>query len=485
MHPHEAQYGVKVRGARAGAPCGPSAQQDPAFLRRMSQKVGGRMPIGGGSPIATESELVDLRKEITKLDGEADQLHADAEKLVDGIRASGVDPLMDKDAFDKVDEAFKLADEKRQDAFELRKRADRVMQSLGVSPDRKETRTAGQDESPRVGALRLGENFVESETFTKVKELAGKDLRAAAAYLMGNPTEVLSADDLEVMLRAVTTPASPSALIPPDTRPPVLGIPMPTKILDLITVGQTDSDTVEYVIEVLQATAAAETIEGDPAVAASGILPESNFVFQEGTTTTKRIGHWTPVREKTLQNASQLRTILNTRLREGVLRRTEAQVIAGNGTGENIRGILNTTGINTVTMGSVGFETENALDALHRGITQCRLAEVEPNGVAIHPVDYEQDVVLLKDLNENYLFKIGEPASIWGKPAAITTAVTQNTAIVGAFEHAVLLVATALQVLASTEHADFFLRALVALKAEYRAAFYVDRPAAFTAVTGI
>lgn len=440
-------------------------------------------------PGFTENDLLNARNEVARLQADHDQKRLAADNLVEEVRASGVDPSTDKDAFTRIDEAYKASDTIADDLVKARHRADRIMDSLGKRPEQRTAPKDGEgDEERRSRAVSLREvakRFVEHENYPRIRDLAKQDLRAAAAFMQANPTEIATSEEVEAVLRAITIPTSPSPLIPPDYRPPVDVIYRPTRILDLITIGQTGSDLVQYVVEVYHAPASLEVQDGDPTVAGSGLLPEEDFEFVPAETGIKRIGGWTPARESQLSDAGQLQTLIEKGLTTKTRQHTEDRVVAGNGVGDNLKGILNTTGIGAVTLGSAGHVGETPLDAIHRGITACRLAFVEPNGIAMDPVDYEQDVVLAKDSVGNYLFKIGEPTSVWGKPTAVTTAVPNGTTVVADWSHAFLLIRTPLVVLASNEHADFFLRGLVAIKAEYRAAFYVDRPAAFTEVTGI
>lgn len=440
-------------------------------------------------PGFTENDLLNARNEVARLQAEHDSKRLAADNQVEEIRASGVDPSTDEDAFTRVDEAYKVADELADKLVKARHRADRIMDSLGKRPEKRTAPNGDEgegEERPAVLDVRLlGKRLVEHENYARIRELAATDIRAAAAFMQANPTQIASQDEVEALLRAITIPTSPSPLIPPDYRPPVDVIYRPTRILDLITIGNTGSDLVQFVVEVYHAPAAAETEDGDPTVDGSGELPEEDFEFVPAETGVKRIGGATPARESQLSDAGQLQTLVSKGLITKTRQHTEDRVIAGNGVGDNLKGILNTTGIGSVTLGSTGHAGETPLDAIHRGITACRLAFVEPNGIAMDPVDYEQDIVLAKDSVGNYLFKIGEPSSVWGKPTAVTTAVPNGTTVVADFSHAILLIRTPIVVLASNEHKDFFTRGLVEIKAEYRGAFYVDRPAAFTEVTGI
>jgi HK97 family phage major capsid protein len=115
-------------------------------------------------------------------------------------------------------------------------------------------------------------------------------------------------------------------------------------------------------------------------------------------------------------------------------------------------------------------------------------AFLPPDGIVIHPLDW-QDIRLLRTADGIYIW--GEPMDpgperIWGLPAVVTTAMTQNTALVGAFQTASQTFRRADVTFAiSSEHSDFFIRNQLMLRIEERLALVVYRPPAFCTVTGI
>jgi HK97 family phage major capsid protein len=157
-------------------------------------------------------------------------------------------------------------------------------------------------------------------------------------------------------------------------------------------------------------------------------------------------------------------------------------MISGDGTGENLRGILNTSGIQS--QDGTGMPSA---EAILRGITKVRLAFLEPNAVLMHPNDYMQ-ARLATDANGNYILgppNLPGPAQAWGLPIVQSTVVTEGTAIVGKWDEAVLWVREGASISASDSHSDFFVRNMVAVLGEGRFAFGVPRPAAFCQVTAV
>jgi HK97 family phage major capsid protein len=126
-----------------------------------------------------------------------------------------------------------------------------------------------------------------------------------------------------------------------------------------------DNNTLPYVQEG-GAYNALETAEGTT-------KPDLGLTLVDATATAQTIAAYQKVRKQVLEDTAALQSILDERLRYAVRRRLEGQVIAGNGTDPNIRGILNTSGIGTVT-----FTAGDVLaDKILAGITQIYLADGE------------------------------------------------------------------------------------------------------------
>jgi HK97 family phage major capsid protein len=415
---------------------------------------------------ATVSKVKD---ELTAVRGEAAVAWKAFDEYREHTAKENIDVTKDKTAFEKGEELHRAYAEKAQRAAELETMLVKSIEMLGADAPRPlEGIKGGGDElegsrGERKRLPSMGEKFMDR----------GK--------VEVSPVKVLDREHAKALITGLSD-TSAGAFVTAD-RQGFYGLLLQTPVvLDLITTGETDSDTVEYVKQTSFTNAAAETAEATSL--SDGSKPESAMAFAVVQALVRTIAHWIPVTKRALNDAAGLRTLIDSQMREGVRQRLEAQVINGNGTGENLRGILNTTGIGTV---AVGASPDQRLDAIHRAITTVRLAFIEPNAVALHPQDFE-DIRLMKNANGDYLY--GSPAqagptTIWGLPSAVTTNVPNGTGIVGKFNEAILWMREGIALAASDSHADFFIKNLVAILAEARAAFGIPRPAAFCAVTGI
>ena len=112
-----------------------------------------------------------------------------------------------------------------------------------------------------------------------------------------------------------------------------------------------------------------------------------------------------------------------------------------------------------------------------------------PDGIVMNPADWAQ-VATLKTSTGEYLgggpFTSAQTPTLWGLPVAVTPVMVMNTALVGAFKTgAQIFRRGGLRVEASNSHQDFFIKNLVAIRAEERLALAVYRPSAFGTVTGV
>lgn len=169
----------------------------------------------------------------------------------------------------------------------------------------------------------------------------------------------------------------------------------------------------------------------------------------------------------------------------------EDQLLNGNGTGTNVRGLLNRVGIQTETAAD---NTDNA-DALFRAMTKVSTGSgFEADGIVINPVDY-QALRLSKDANGQYFgggfFSgqygngvIQEQPPLWGLRTVVTPAIAAGTVLVGAFAQSSSAISkSGIAVEATNSHDDDFTNNRITIRAERRLTLAVRRPAGLVKVT--
>jgi len=245
------------------------------------------------------------------------------------------------------------------------------------------------------------------------------------------------------------------------------------RVLDVIATGTMDGNSFDYDQEG-GSYAAAETAEGSA-------KPEAGITLTPATASAKTVAHWKKIRKQALADQAVLRSIIDSHLRYGVMRRLEAQIINGDGSGENIQGILNTSGIQTVANAAGPLA-----DLILSGITKIFLADGEADGVVLNPTDWQTVLTAKASGSGEYL--AGGPFStvastIWGVPLLPSPAEPVGVGLVGDFGMgAQVFVREGVNVLLSDSDQDDFIKNRVTMLGEGRFALAVWRPVAFASV---
>jgi len=260
------------------------------------------------------------------------------------------------------------------------------------------------------------------------------------------------------------------------------GLYRPLTIRDVITIGQTESDTVDYVRATAITNSAAGVAEADSTTPTdtTGLVPESAIAWERVQATVQEIAHWIPATKRALGDASQVRTLIDEFLRYGLAEELEDQIIDGSG-GNDLTGISNTSGIQ-----SQAYDT----DLLTTARKAKTLVRTNGRGIAnaylMHPNDWEAFDLLTNDTQGNFYF--GGPREmaaprLWGLPVVESEACTEGTAYVANFRTVTLWDRQQAQIQMSDGVENFFLKGLVAVLANMRAALGVIRPTAIVEVT--
>ncbi|MEV5770089.1 phage major capsid protein [Streptomyces antimycoticus] len=268
----------------------------------------------------------------------------------------------------------------------------------------------------------------------------------------------------------------------------------PLRVRDVVTNGTTTSDTVEYVrmtsitnaaAPVAEATtSAAPTAPGGAGAlvnaAGGGYKPESALAAARVTATVKTIAHWIPVTKRALSDAAQIRTLIDAFLRYGLEEELEDQMIQGDATGENFEGLGNVSGVQAQAWDTNEFTTTRKAKTKVRTVGRSI-----PNAYLFNPADVET-MDLKQDNEGRYYFGgpsgVGTASVLWGLPVIETEAVPAGTGYVGDFRKAILWDREQATIQMTDSHLDFFVRNLVAILAEMRAAFGVVQPNAFVEI---
>jgi len=270
--------------------------------------------------------------------------------------------------------------------------------------------------------------------------------------------------------------------------PRVVNYPLRSlRVADIFPMYSTGNDTIKYMEETTHTNNAAEIAEETDATSLTA-YGEAAIAMTERTVPVEKIAVWIPVTEEQMEDVAGFGEFINNRLTYMLQNRLDGQLVAGDGSTPNIRGVLNASSIQTQAKGS-----DPTPDAVFKAITLVRgytagTGFAEPSATLVHPLDW-QDIRLLRTADGIYIFGSpteSGPEQMWGVPVIVTSAETQNTICVGDFaNYAGLYVKRGIKVETSNSHGDFFTSGVLAVKATMRGAAVYFRGSAFCKVTGV
>lgn len=389
----------------------------------------------------------------------------EARAIVDGAKAAGRD--MNSDEIKAAN--GKLADVKNynaqitnsRDTEDLLDRLGKLNNGQHTVPDSAQSKT-------------IGEHFVKcaGDRLRAAKNTPGVSVSAPEYYGYKANTDTHITTD-----GAYIYPQIDTSVVRAYRRQPV--------VADLCGSGTLSSQSITYFVEGAR--------EGDFAtVPEAGKKPQMHYDFTTVTESITKIAGLIKLSDEMVDDLAFLVSEINTRLLYDLTIFEENQLLNGDGTAPNLRGLLNRSGIQT----EAGTGAGDNLDAIFRANTKVQVATgLRADGVVIHPNDF-QTFRLMKDGNQQYYgggpftgaYGNGggvpiEPA-LWGLPTVVTAAIAQGTVLVGAFQQASTVYRKGGVTVSSTNsNVDDFEHNLVTIRAEERLALAVRIPAAFVKVT--
>lgn len=213
--------------------------------------------------------------------------------------------------------------------------------------------------------------------------------------------------------------------------------------------------------------------------------------YTEVTETLKKLAGWIKLSMEMAEDYDFLVSEINNRLLFQLLLAEEDQILNGDGTGTNVLGLLNRTGLQVATSASAA----DNMDAIYRAQTSVfTKTGLRVDGLVVNPADYEK-LRLSKDANGQYLaggpftgqYGVGgvlQDPPLWGIRTIQTTAVDQGTILLGAGKAgATVYRKGGVRVEASNVDGEDFTHNRFTVLAEERLTLAVRRPDAFVNLT--
>jgi HK97 family phage major capsid protein len=304
----------------------------------------------------------------------------------------------------------------------------------------------------------IGEQFIESQ---ELREFAPKGRSAKAT---SSPFK----------LKTITSiTGSGGGGIIPEYLPGVV-VPnfMPLTVRDLLDVGTTESNLIEWVRELVFTNAASVVSEG-------ALKPQSNLTYERLNVPVETIAHWINASKQVLADFKQLATLINGRMTFGLKLAEEQEILMGDGVAGHLQGIVPQA---TNYSGAYAAANDTRIDVIRHAMLQVQLAYYPTTGIVMSPTDWHA-LELTKDTLHRYIYAspgMATPAMLWGVPVVQSYSFEPGDFLVGAFKLAATLFdREEAQILVSTENNDNFIRNMVTILCEERLGLAVTRPAAF------
>lgn len=429
-------------------------------------------------------DLKKKKQELAKLHNDAKQLYADMEAHEE-LRTSD-----NREKWSKMIDDGKALRAEIEQLEEMENLRTYAAEPADDPNGKKETPAGGDGVFSQPLRTTYGQKVLASEQFKVADKHSGKMANVPVGDLI---TRI--AGSRKAIFN--TTDAQGGYAVRADREAEIIDIARqrPFTILDLINIGQTSVDAVEYVVLNTRTNNAAVVPEWDAAITPGegdfsnkfGDKPQGDLTIDLKTAVVKTVAQWIPASRQILADAPNLRSMIDNELIYMIEFFLENQIVAGDGTGNNFTGILNTSGIQSRVHKVSGraFDADDTIgDTMRRMVTDIALEFYEADGFIVHPTQGE--ALELEKGTDGHYVNIYDPVAqrVWRKPVRETAAMTSGTIIAGAFKIATKLWDREQSNIRVGEPGNFFLQNAVAILAELRAAFAVTRPKAIEKATG-
>lgn len=295
-----------------------------------------------------------------------------------------------------------------------------------------------------------GQEFVKSDAYKAL--LAGQVQRArleVKAAVVSNDTTVF-----------------------PTQRPGVIrGDFAPLTIRELFPAIPVTSNMVNSLREASWTNSAAEVSQG-------AAKPDSDIAFEQYNVPITTVAHWIKVSNQLLADAPAIVSYIDTRARDGLAQRIDAQLLNGNGTSPNLSGLTDSGNFTAYTATS----DDLLVDAINRAKYTLWALGNMPDTVIVNPADWGAMERTREGANSG-MYLYGTPGTMAGVNPFGLRVVISNNMTAGKFLVGAIANSTALYVRqgATVEMGyvnDDFTKNLVTIRVEERLGLGVERPSA-------
>lgn len=337
------------------------------------------------------------------------------------------------------------------------KQADDLLTQIGQLNAKSGVRHVGGSDA--IHAKSVGEYYVQS------MQTAGLDVKSAIAH--GYEVECKANTDTNVE-------GAPSAGYTPyltqtDTEP-ARPYHRPLVVADLFSTGAITGTVLQYPVF--------DELEGNAKmVEETGAAPQVHW--NDPTWKQDKIGKvasFFGISEDMMDDLSWVIGEINDAAQYDLKLQEETQLLSGNGSENNLTGLFNRE-IQTMNKDELSDADRLSKAALQITTT----TNFQADAYVMNPLDFWK-LTIAKDANGNYL-NLTDGAKLWNIPTVATAAITEGTALVGAFKSAKVLRKGGLVVKMTDSDTDDFLHFKQKCRVSERLGLQVKYPKAFVKVT--
>jgi HK97 family phage major capsid protein len=393
-------------------------------------------------------DINEIKTLVEKVSDESASLLTDVRKQLqeqaDQLEASGKSAGETKELIDKIGQRIN----------EVEARLDKPLQAVIQQDEYK---------SP-------GQKFIEFEGWKSFCE---------RGWHQGGVKFDIPSRELKTTITSSTVGSSTPGILVPQRVPGIVKPPQRrVRVRDLIPFSTTTNNAVEYPQENTFTNAAS------PQSAEAASKAESALTFTISYANVQTLSHWIPATKQVLEDWGQLQAYIDVRLLDGLDDIEDNELLYGSGSSPHLNGLITQA---TDFAGTYNVASDTRIDKLNRAITELNANNYVPDGIVMNPVDWRIIQTIKTDAGgaNTGEYLLGGPVgnavpTLWGLPVAITTAMTAGGFLVGQFRGYVQgYDRMDARIDVSSEHYDYFIRNMVAIRAEKRLTIAVYAGAAF------
>lgn len=286
--------------------------------------------------------------------------------------------------------------------------------------------------------------------------------------------------------------ASAGSLVNTDRRPDVIiRAERQAFIRQLLPSVTTTSNAVEVVRESVFTNAASAQAPGSASTAIGAgefqNKSQSNVTYEFITVPVRTFAHFIPASRQVLSDAPMLQRLVDSKLVYGLNLLSDTQLLFGDGTNQNLTGLMVDSGVETVgqiASGTTAAQRPGAmLDHIRAAITRCQTFNYgNVNGIVLNPVDWGT-LETAKGTDGHYIWVSvpnGGESRLWRVPVIVSNAMTVNNFLLGDWTMgATVYDREGIDIRVAEQHASMFVQNAVAILAEERYGFGIEQPKAF------